>query len=61
MQGACISTGILQFDKMDPRCLPLYQAGGGISDTCEVMSLAQGHLKSSLGYEKGTLSDGFLW
>lgn len=45
MQGACISTGTLQFDKTDPRCLPLYQAGNGVSDNWKVMSLAQGHLK----------------
>lgn len=45
MQEACMSPGTLQFDKTDPRCLPLYQAGNGVSDNWKVMSLAQGHLK----------------
>lgn len=48
MQGAGMSPGSVQFDKTDPRCFHLYQAGVEISGTCEVMSLARGHLGVSL-------------
>lgn len=58
MQGACMSTDSLQFDKMVPRCLPPYQAENRISGTCKVMSLAQGHLNFHWRYERETVSNG---
>lgn len=55
MQGACMNSGSLQFDKMNPRCLPLCQPGGWNKWYLQGDVLGPGPLKI---YEKGTLGDG---